>query len=104
MPRCELQPDRHRLAFGVGTWQGDDQAAVRDSSRFGSQCVSAYSVAWALRHAAGGIPLRAAWALDSKQQARLSASITELLERLNRGGPRSLVVPGEYLEVVITKQ
>ena len=43
-------------------------------------------------------------ALDSERQARLSASITELLERLNTGGPRSLVVPGEYLEVVITKQ
>lgn len=43
-------------------------------------------------------------ALDSEQQVRLSVSITELLERLNRGGPRSLVVPGEYLEVVVTKQ
>lgn len=43
-------------------------------------------------------------ALDSEQQAALSASITELLERLNTGGSRSLVVPGEYLEVVITKQ
>ena len=43
-------------------------------------------------------------ALDWEQQARLSASITELLERLNTGGPRSLVVPGEYLEVVISKQ
>lgn len=43
-------------------------------------------------------------ALDSEQQSRLSASITELLERLNTGGQRSLVVPGEYLQVVITKQ
>lgn len=43
-------------------------------------------------------------ALDSEQQARLSASITELLERLNSGGPRSLVVPGESLEGVITRQ
>lgn len=42
--------------------------------------------------------------LDSEQQTRLSAAITELLERLNTGGQRSLVVPGEYLEVVITKQ
>ncbi len=42
-------------------------------------------------------------ARDSAEQARLSAAITELLERLNTGGPRSLVVPGEYLEVVITK-
>jgi len=43
-------------------------------------------------------------ALDAKDQEKLSASITELLERLNTGGPRSLVVPGEYLEVVITRQ
>ena len=43
-------------------------------------------------------------ALDSAQQARLSAAITELLERLNTGGPGSLVVPGEYLEAVVTKQ
>lgn len=43
-------------------------------------------------------------ALDPEQQAGLSASIAELLERLNTGGPRSLVVPGEYLEVVITRQ
>jgi len=43
-------------------------------------------------------------ALDSEKQARLSAAITELLERLNTGGSRSLVVPGEYLEVVITRQ
>ncbi len=43
-------------------------------------------------------------ALDSDQQARLSASIAELLERLNTGGRQSLVVPGEYLEVVVTKQ
>ena len=42
-------------------------------------------------------------ALDSEQQARLSAEITAMLERLNTGGPRSLVVPGEYLEVVITR-
>jgi ubiquinone/menaquinone biosynthesis C-methylase UbiE len=43
-------------------------------------------------------------ALDPEQQSRLSGAITELLERLNTGGPGSLIVPGEYLEVVITKQ
>ena len=42
-------------------------------------------------------------ALDSAQQARLSAAITELLERSNTGGPGSLVVPGEYLEAVVSK-
>jgi ubiquinone/menaquinone biosynthesis C-methylase UbiE len=43
-------------------------------------------------------------ALDSERQERLSASITGLLERLNTGGGQTLVVPGEYLEVVVVKE
>jgi len=43
-------------------------------------------------------------ALDRTRQKQLEADITALLERLNIGGPASLVVPGEYLEVVITKR
>jgi len=43
-------------------------------------------------------------ALDPARQARLTEDITELLERLNVGGEHSLVVPGEYLEVVIIKK
>jgi ubiquinone/menaquinone biosynthesis C-methylase UbiE len=43
-------------------------------------------------------------ALDIDHQARLTEDLTALLERLNVGGPNSLVVPGEYLEVVITKK
>ena len=46
---------------------------------------------------------RAFAALDATQQQRLSEGITQLLERLNVGGANSLVVPGEYLELVITK-
>ena len=42
-------------------------------------------------------------ALDLARQARLTEDITARLERLNVGGPSSLVVPGEYLEVVITR-
>jgi hypothetical protein len=42
-------------------------------------------------------------ALDSTGQARLAADIAALLERHNVAGPKSLVVPSEYLEVVITK-
>jgi len=34
----------------------------------------------------------------------LTADLTTLLERMNIGGPDSLVVPSEYLEVVITRQ
>lgn len=43
-------------------------------------------------------------ALDPNGQARLTADLTALLERLNVGGQSSLVVPGEYLEVVIIKK
>jgi ubiquinone/menaquinone biosynthesis C-methylase UbiE len=42
-------------------------------------------------------------ALDAQGQKQLAADITELLERMNVGGPDSLVVPSEYLEVVVFK-
>ena len=42
-------------------------------------------------------------ALDATRGAALEADIVALLEELNVGGPDSLVVPGEYLEVVIVK-
>lgn len=47
---------------------------------------------------------RAFAALDATRQASLSEDLTALLERSNVGGSTSLVVPGEYLEVVITKK
>jgi len=43
-------------------------------------------------------------ALDPARQARLTEDLTALLEGRNVGGPRSLVVPSEYLEVVIRKK
>ena len=43
-------------------------------------------------------------ALDTAKQTALQQDITDLLERLNVGGKSSLVVPGEYLEVVIVKR
>lgn len=42
-------------------------------------------------------------ALDELGQARLHIDLVALLERHNVGGPTSLLVPGEYLEVVITQ-
>ncbi|NRF65846.1 class I SAM-dependent methyltransferase [Aquincola sp. S2] len=41
-------------------------------------------------------------ALDPSGQQALEEDITRLLGELNVGGPHSLVVPAEYLEVVIT--
>ena len=42
-------------------------------------------------------------ALDAAGQAELHADLERLLEARNLAGPDSLVVPGEYLEVVITR-
>jgi hypothetical protein len=41
--------------------------------------------------------------LDEDRQSRLEADLIALLRSLNRGGGAGLVVPGEYLETVITK-
>ena len=50
-------------------------------------------------------PTRKAYsALDPIHQTNLTEDITALLEGLNIAGPNSLVVPGEYLEVVITRK
>jgi len=43
-------------------------------------------------------------ALDADRQASLTRDITSLLGRLNVGGANSLVVPGEYLEIVVTRK
>jgi ubiquinone/menaquinone biosynthesis C-methylase UbiE len=42
-------------------------------------------------------------ALDSERQIALEADVIALLRSFNRGGEYRLVVPGEYLETVITK-
>jgi hypothetical protein len=43
-------------------------------------------------------------ALPAEGAAALEADMTALLERLNRAGPGALVVPSEYLEVVVTRR
>lgn len=42
-------------------------------------------------------------ALDEPARQAMERDITALLDEMNTGGATSLVVPGEYLEVVITK-
>ena len=46
---------------------------------------------------------RAFAALDTTKQAALDAEIRVLIASLNRGGSDTLLVPGEYLETVITR-
>jgi len=50
-------------------------------------------------------PVHRAFATLSADAARaLEQEMLQLLESLNQGGPDSLVVPGEYLEVVVTRR
>jgi SAM-dependent methyltransferase len=51
-----------------------------------------------------GPTLKAFAALDPAGQAALAKDITALLNRCNIAGPASLVVPSEYLEVVIERK
>jgi hypothetical protein len=51
-----------------------------------------------------GPVLKAFAALDAEGQAGLAYDLTELLQRFNQGGPDTLAVPGEYLEVVATRR
>jgi ubiquinone/menaquinone biosynthesis C-methylase UbiE len=46
---------------------------------------------------------RAFAALDALKQDELKRALLDLLGRMNRGGGRTLVIPSEYLEVVVTK-
>jgi hypothetical protein len=48
-------------------------------------------------------PVHKAFAALPEDRARqLEADLTELLERMNRAGAGSLVVPSEYAEIVVT--
>jgi len=51
-----------------------------------------------------GPVLKAFAALQPAQQAVLDQELMELIERFNRSGDPSMVVPSEYLEVVITRR
>ena len=41
--------------------------------------------------------------LDASKQRALAADLRALLERRNRSGDRTLIYPGQYLEIVLTK-
>ena len=47
--------------------------------------------------------LKAFSALDGEKQAALEQDIKALIARFNRSGDATMVVPSEYLEVVVTR-
>ena len=46
--------------------------------------------------------LKAFAALQPAAQSALERDLKELIARFNRSGDNSMVVPGEYLEIVVT--
>src|SRR5262249_41147493 len=51
-----------------------------------------------------GPVLKAFAALSEQGQANLAADLLALIERFNCAGDKTMVVPSEYLEIVITKR
>jgi SAM-dependent methyltransferase len=51
-----------------------------------------------------GPMLKAFAALEAPAQAMLASDVMALIGRFNRSGDASMVVPGEYLEIVITRR
>jgi hypothetical protein len=43
-------------------------------------------------------------ALDPETRTALTDDLFELIKRFNRSGDKTMVVPSEYLEVVVTRQ
>jgi hypothetical protein len=48
--------------------------------------------------------LKAFAALDDAKQKGLNDDLLALIARLNKSGDSTMVVPGEYLEVVVTRR
>jgi ubiquinone/menaquinone biosynthesis C-methylase UbiE len=51
-----------------------------------------------------GPVLKAFAALSTEKGAELERDLTELLNSMNRDGTRSLLVPSEYLEIIVTRR
>lgn len=83
---------------------GKDASAIRCERRnFNFRYLSAEHFIQIFRDFYGPT-YKAFGALDEPRQKALAAEMTALLERLNVAGKDSLVVPGEYLEAVITRK
>jgi len=83
---------------------GDAAAAVQATPRhFAFRYRSAAHFIEVFRALYG--PVNKAFAAQSPDRAEaMAGELTELLDSLNRAGPGSLVVPSEYLEVVVTRR
>ena len=96
-------PSRWGIASNMETWFGPSATSIQ---------VTPMMFNFRYRSAAHFIDVFRTWygpvhkafaALPAESAAALEKDLTELLNRMNRVGDRSLVVPSEYLEIVITR-
>jgi hypothetical protein len=86
----------------VRTLFGDRAAAIAVTPRvFNFRYRSAAHFVEVFRNWYGPVH-KAFAALPAEQAESLAHDLEELLDSLNRAGPASLVVPSEYLEIVVT--
>lgn len=100
-------------ALPPSRWGDEEQLRVLFAGAFDALQVSRQLFNFRYRSAAHYLevfrtwfgPMRTAFAsLEPEAAAALERDLTELLNACNVGGPTSLVVPSEYLEVVITRR
>ncbi|MBU1362084.1 MAG: class I SAM-dependent methyltransferase [Gammaproteobacteria bacterium] len=97
-------PSRWGVEDNLRAMFGNDAAAIVATSRtFNFRYRSAAHFIDVFRTWYGPVHKAFAALPEDKAQA-LEHDLTELLNTMNRAGPSSLVVPGEYLEVVVTRR
>ncbi len=81
------------------------QAGLRPAAQYGLHALDGYGDIRACEHLAHASRRASSWPcrLPADSAAALEDDLTSLLDSMNRAGPGSLVVPSEYLEVVVTR-
>ena len=103
-PAGVMPPSRWGVEAQLETLFGDSAASIAVTRRmFNFRYRSAAHFIDVFRTWYGPIH-KAFAALPADAGAALERDLTELLDRMNRAGPGALVVPSEYLEVVITRR
>lgn len=103
-PPGVLPPSRWGVEANLLTLFGEHAASVKVKPRmFNFRYRSAAHFVEVFRTWYGPVH-KAFAALPADGAAVLAADLTALLDQLNRAGPRALVVPSQYLEVVVTRR
>lgn len=97
-------PSRWGVLDNLRNWFGAGAATVSGESRMFTFRQTSPKAWIELFRTTYGPTLKAFEALDQAGQAALQADLEELIARFNKSGDRTMVVPSEYLEVVVVKR